>query len=204
MNQIVPNAYSDVLTIAQDAPRSTLPMSIIEMHLFSYLGCVLALFQGEPIASWGYQYAVTTEGFPFSAEFEDARESAILNGLIEISDQGLLAPTQPQLRDELDIILSLSHSARQRRVWLRTATECALALPVGSIRYAINQTPGLAMPIKLGQSSKLLDRDDVTLLYEEYKVVSSILGADVEDKLSPAVLWLSARLLRKEDVELAV
>jgi hypothetical protein len=59
-------------------------------------------------------------------------------------------------------------------------------------------------PIKLGRSSKLLDRDDVTLLYDEYKFVRAVLGADAEDKLAPAVLWLSARILRKEDVEVAV
>lgn len=204
MNYISPTAYCDVLVIANDAPRSTLPMSIIEMHLFSYLACVLGLFEGEPIAAWGYEYAVTAEGFPFSGEFEEARKGVVSAGLMELDDQGLLAPRQPDLAKELGTMLTVSHLARQRRAWLRTATECTLALPLGSIRLAINQTPGLVTPIKLGQTSKLLESDDVTLLYEEYKVVSSVLGADAKDKLSPAVLWLSARILRKEDAEIAI
>jgi hypothetical protein len=202
--EIEPSAYCDVLVIANDSPQSIIPISVIEMHLFSYLGCVLALFQGLPIAAWGYQYAVTSEGFPFSAEFEEARKSIVLAGLAEFDEQGLLQPRQPDLSHELETILSLGHWASERRPWLRTATECALALPMGSIRYAINQTPGLAMPIKLGQARKLLDTDDVSLLYDEYKIVSTVLGADAEDTLSPAVLWLSARILRKEDVGVGV
>ncbi len=201
---IAPSAYCDALVIANDAPDSVVPMSIVEMHLFSYLGCVLALFHGKPIGTWGYQYAVTSEGFPFSAEFEEARKSIILAGLIEADEQGFLRPRQPDLSHELETILSLGSWAAERRPWVRTATECALALPMGSIRYAINQTPGLAMPIRLGQARQLLDTDDVTLLYDEYRVISSVLGADVEDTLSPAVLWLSARILRKEDVDIGV
>jgi hypothetical protein len=201
---IAPGAYCDALVIANDAPKSIFPISVIEMHLFSYLGCVLALFRGKPISVWGYQYAVTSEGFPFSAQFEEARKSLVLAGLIESDEDGFLKPRQPDLCRELNTILGLGYWAAERRPWLRTATECALALPMGSIRFAINQTPGLAMPIKLGQASKLLDTDDVSLLYDEYKIVSSVLGPDAEDTLSPAVLWLSARLLRKEDVEVGV
>ena len=53
-SEIVPMAYGDALIIASDAPPSILPMSVGEMHLFSYLGCVLALFKGKAIGEWGY------------------------------------------------------------------------------------------------------------------------------------------------------
>jgi len=196
--EIVPNAYGDALIIANDAPKSVVPMSVGEMHLFSYLGCVLGLFKGKAIGEWGYQYAVTSDGFPFSAEFEQARKGLLASGLIEVTSDGLIRPLQPQLAMELDLIQSLGHWLSERRPWLRAATECALALPVGAIRHAINQTPGVEAPLRLRQRSKLLDAEDVQLLYDEYKVVSSVLGPDVKDTLSPAVLWLSARVLRNE------
>ncbi|MCL8486589.1 MULTISPECIES: hypothetical protein [Bradyrhizobium] len=195
-SEIVPMAYGDALIIASDAPPSILPMSVGEMHLFSYLGCVLALFKGKAIGEWGYQYAVTSEGFPFSEELDAARESLFARGLIEMTDEQLMQPTQPQISDELELIQSLAHWISERRPWLRSATECALAFPVGAIRHAINQTPGVAVPLRLGQRRKLLDPDDVGLLYNEYEVVSKVLGPDVRDTLSPAVLWLSARVLR--------
>lgn len=204
VSDIVPSAYFDCLVIANDAPKSILPISVIEMHLFSYLGCVLALFKGKPIGEWGYDYAITSDGFPFSAPFEEARKSILQSGMLESGDDGLLRPCQPSLGAELQTVLSLGSWAAERRPWLRTATECALALPMGSIRFAISQTPGVIMPIRLGQRRQLLAEDDVSLLYDEYKIVSSVLGSDAEDTLSPAVIWLSARILRSEDVKVGI
>lgn len=103
-----------------------------------------------------------------------------------------------ELAAEIDSLLTLGSWA-DRRQWLRAATQCALALPVGSIRHAIGQTPGLGASVRLGQRRLLLQADDIDLLYEEYGIVSSVLGDDVKDLLSPAVIWLSARIMRTED-----
>jgi hypothetical protein len=195
VTSIVPEAYCDALFLLEDAPTSVLPISVSEMHLFSYLGCVLALFRGTPVGDWGYTYAVTLEGFPFSGDFEEARRQVVSGDLATIDDAGLLRPRQPQLSAEVATVSGLG-SWTERRAWLRTATECALALPVGSIRHAVAGTPGF--PDGLRQRRRLLEGDDVSLLYAEFELVSSILGLDAEDVLSPAVLWLSARIIREQ------
>lgn len=197
LEDISPEAYCDALFILNDAPKSVLPMSVIEMHLFSYLGCILGLFQGKPIGDWGYSFAVTSEGFPFSAGFEQARRSLVSSGLVESDDDGAMAPYRPAIDSELETVLATGSWAERRR-WLRGATECALALPIGAIRYAIGQTPGMVTSLQIKQRRPLLDADDVELLYDEYRVVNAVLGADAQDVLSPAVIWLSARVLRKE------
>lgn len=198
MTDLVPEAYVDGLIIMSDAPSSVLPMSVNEVHLYSYLGCVLALFKGKPVADWGYPYAITSEGFPWSAEFDQAREALCANGLIDVDDRGMLSARRPELTAELATVMSLG-SWSERRPWLRAAVECALALPLGSIRHAISRSPGVATPFLLGQRGRLLEPADATLLYEEYAVVSQVLGAGAQDVLSPAVIWLSARILRKEE-----
>lgn len=198
MNEIVPEAYLDALVIMNDAPVSVLPMSVTEMHLFSYLGCIFALFKGKPVAEWGYQYAITSEGFPYSAEFDQARQTLTSAGLIEFDDQMLQRPREQELAAELETVLSLGPWV-SRRPWLRAATECALALPMGSIRHAVSRSPGVSSSFLLGQRARLLEPADETLLYEEYEIVNSVLGAEAQDVLSPAVIWLSARILRKED-----
>ncbi|MEF8758746.1 MAG: hypothetical protein V5B36_03180 [Candidatus Accumulibacter sp. UW25] len=203
MEEISPEAYYDALFILNDAPKSVLPISVIEMHLFSYLGCMLALFRGKPIGDWGYSYAITSEGFPFSAQFEEARKNLISNSLVNSDENGLLEPRQPELGTELQTVLTLG-SWGNRRPWLRAATECALAYPVGSIRYAIGRTPGVASSIRLGQRRTLLDVDDINLLYDEYQIVRSVLGTNAQDHLSPAVVWLSARILQKEDAQIGI
>jgi hypothetical protein len=203
MKDISPEAYCDALVIMKESPQSVLPISVIEMHLFSYLGCILALFQGKPIGEWGYSYVVTKEGFPFSVEFEEARKNLVFRGLVDTTSDGLLMPHEPQISNEFEKILTL-RALESRRSWMQSATQCALALPVGSIRYAINNTPGLEGPLSISQSRTLLSGIDVSLLYEEYKVISSVLGTDARDLLSPAVIWLSARVLRDREAHLAI
>lgn len=195
---IVPEAYFDAVAIAADAPASVMPMTVIEAHLYAYLGCILGLFKGQAVGDWGYPFAVTSEGFPFSVQFETARSMAVARGLVDEDGAGMMSARRDELATEISCLLTMSSWA-DRRQWLRAATQCALALPVGSIRHAIGQTPGLAASVRLGQRRHLLQADDIVLLYEEYGIVSSVLGADVKDLLSPAVIWLSARILRTED-----
>lgn len=195
---IIPEAYFDAVAIMADAPASVMPMTVIEVHLYAYLGCILGLFKGQAVGDWGYPFAVTSEGFPFSVQLENARSVIVTRGLVDEDGEGMMAARRDELAAEIDSLLTLG-SWGDRRLWLRVATQCALALPVGSIRHAISQTPGLAASVRLGQRRQLLQADDIDLLYEEYKIVSSVLGADVKDLLSPAVIWLSARILRTED-----
>jgi len=197
VSEIAPEAYFDALVILCDAPSSAAPMSVIEMHLFSYLGCILALFQGKSIGEWGYSYSITSEGFPFSPELEDARKAILNRGLININNDGLLSSIQPQLNLELEVLLKVKDWG-QRRLWMKSSTECALVFPLGSIRYAISQTPGMLTANKLRQRSKLLENHDITKLYDEYGIVSQVLGTDNNDVLAPAVIWLSARILQKD------
>lgn len=198
VTDIVPEAYFDCLTVINDAPASVMPMTVIEAHLYAYLGCILGLFKGRAIGDWGYSFAVTTEGFPFSVQFENARKVIIARGLADDDNEGMLSARYDEISAEFEKLLTIG-SWSERRLWLRAATECALALPVGSIRQAIGQTPGMAVSIRLGQRRQLLQPDDIDLLYEEIRIISSVLDPGVPDLLSPAVLWLSARILRPED-----
>lgn len=193
--EITPEAYFDALAILGDAPASIVPMSIVEMHLYAYLGCVLGLFRGNPVAAWGYSFAITTEGFPYSVQFDEARQVLLFRGLATQNDEGLLEPDSENMQIEMEEVLSFSQYGT-RRDWLRTATNCALAFPVGAIRHAINRSPGVEAPLRLGQRRQLLQTDDVELLYDEHEAVRKVLGPEVQDLLSPAVLWLSARVLR--------
>ncbi len=174
-------------------------LSLLLKCIFSHIwGASWLFFRG---AHWGgYRYAITTEGFPFSAELESARNKATSAGLFSVDDNGMLGRTS-RLAEESDALASIGESWRQRREWLRAATACALALPVGSIRYAINQSPGLVSSLRLGQKRALLQGDDVSQLYEEYGVIRSVLGEQARDVLSPAVIWLSAKVIRDQEAQ---
>lgn len=176
-------------------------LSLLLKCIFSHIwGASWLFFRGAHWGGWGYRYAITTEGFPFSAELESARNKATSAGLFSVDDNGMLGRTS-RLAEESDALASIGESWRQRREWLRAATACALALPVGSIRYAINQSPGLVSSLRLGQKRALLQGDDVSQLYEEYGVIRSVLGEQARDVLSPAVIWLSAKVIRDQEAQ---
>ncbi|SFH01620.1 hypothetical protein SAMN05518865_13024 [Duganella sp. CF458] len=188
-------AYNDVLIIVGDAPKSALPVSTTELHLFAYLACVLSLFQGNPIGDWGYSFGLSQDGFPFSADLEFSKQTLINNGFIDANDFGSLTPIYPEIRAEIDFLQGMSMTSTRRK-WLQAATQCSLALPLGSIRYAMSKTPGIRSAQMLKQRRQLLDSHEIAFYYEEYKIVESVLGEVSEDLLSPAVLWLSAKVMR--------
>lgn len=196
MREIAPEAYLDALLIVSEAPSASLPVSVPELHLYAYLACVLGLFRGNAVSNWGYSFAITSEGFPFSVAVDEARELLIGSSLVDLDDNSRMTGNDRSC-EELAIVLQIKDWGA-RRDWLRAATDCSLALPVGAIRHAVARSPGVSSAFLLGQRAHLLEPEDTTLLYDEYRIVSSVLGADVQDLLSPAVMWLSARLIRTE------
>lgn len=197
-NEISPEAYGDCLAILSTAPKAVTPVSVIEIHLFAYLACILALFGGQPVADWGYRFALTKEGFPFSAKLEEARKTLIQRGLLSVQSNALVIGIEPQLGEELELLKSL-HSFSERLNWIRTATECTLALPLGSIRHALGSLPSIRAATNLNQNHALLQQNEIDKFYEEYSFVAGALEEGVEDVLAPAVIWLSARLFEGEE-----
>lgn len=194
--KIIPEAYGDCLAIMAVAPKSILPISIIEMHLFSYLACIMSLFDGQLVADWEYRFALTKEGFPFSPQLEGARRKIIKRGLLTTHSNATLSPENPRFSQEINLFDGLASFSR-RKQWIKTATECTLALPLGSIRYALEGLPSIREAIKLNQNQTLLQKNEIAQLHEDYRIVLKALEDDVTDPLAPAVVWLSAKLFER-------
>ena len=193
-DDISPEAFGDCLAVVAMAPKSVIPVSVIEMHLFAYLACILALFGGKPVAEWGYRFALTKEGFPFSPKLEEARNAAVDLGLLVFHPDATMSGNSPDLSKEMKLLMELTNFS-DRCTWIKTATECTLALPLGSIRFALESLPSIRAATKLSQNHALLQQYEIDQLYDEYAFVSKALEGDAVDPLSPAVIWLSARLL---------
>lgn len=186
-------AYYDGLQLAAAMPRSLTPVSTRELHLLGYLGCLLALFEGQPLADWGYQFALTSRGYPHSAEFEGARQNLIEEGCLDLVDTDMMEVTQ-RGRIQLDRLDDLSFLAPRTR-WLRAATDCALALPIGSIRYALTSRVDLLAASGSGQPRDLITAGYVHRIHDERKTIEDALGGASMDLMAPAVAWISAYIL---------
>ena len=185
-------AVTDVVFLVGLTPASLTPVSIAEMHLYAYLANLVALNRGVPVSDWGYRFAVTTDGFPFAHELEEATVNLVGRSVI-FMDDGRVG-RHDLFDSEYGILNGLVQSAR-RKSWLEDAITCALHLPRGAVREAINQSPGMATRLRDRRASVLLMEKEIEEIYDEFDLVKEVLGAEMEDLLQPVVVWLSARVV---------
>lgn len=185
-------AVTDVVFLVGLAPASLTPVSIAELHLYAYLANLVALNRGVPVSDWGYRFAVTTDGFPFAHALAEATVNLAGRSILLVDDGHI---GRDDLFDsEYGTLNGLVQSAR-RKLWLEDAFACALHLPRGAVREAINQSPGLATRLRDRRASVLLKEEEIEEIYAEFELVKEVLGAEAEDLLQPVVVWLSARVV---------
>ncbi len=186
-------AYFDCLSVAVAVPISVAPVSTRELHILGYLACLLAVFEGEPIADWGYHFALTSRGYPHSAAFETARAT--------LAECGYITQVEPEMfvsaergKVELETLRQLSFLSRRQR-WLNAAADCALALPMGSIRYALTARDDLRASEGSGQPRDLITAAYLDRVHDERVIIEKALGGESADLMAPAVAWLSLYVL---------
>ena len=189
-------ALTDVVFLVGLAPSSIAPISVAELHLYAYLANLVALNRGVPVSDWGYAFSVTTEGFPFAYELEEARKNLGRRSII-YEDSGCLRPDEDLFSAEVSVLDSLAQSSR-RKEWVSDALACALNLPRGAVRHAINHSPGVAANLRHQRASALLKEADIAAIYNEFALIRDVLGPDSGDLLQPVVVWLSARVISEE------
>lgn len=185
-------AATDVVFLVDLAPASLTPVSIAEMHLYAYLANLVALNRGVPVSEWGYRFAVTTDGFPFAHALAEATVNLVGRSVLLVDDGHV---RRDDLFDSEYGILNCLVQSSRRKSWLEDAFACALHLPRGAVREAINQSPGLATRLRDRRASVLLKEEEIEEIYDEFELVKEVLGAEAEDLLQPVVVWLSARVV---------
>lgn len=190
--EIIPEAFYDCLLMLTAVPRSVAPLSSVELHLFAYLACAISVLQGHPAGDWGYGFILAGTGRPFSPAINNAERIVLTRNLAGRDDRGLLHAHQPAARNEVKLLSNFGFVG-QRQTWGRTAVECALALPVGSIRQAMLSQPGVSQAVELHQARALMSADDVARIHRERQEVETLVGKTA-DILAPAVAWLTLSL----------
>ncbi len=163
-----------------------------EVHLFGYLAGLLGLFRGEPSAEWGYRFARTNWGAPFSHEIADALKELELSGQLRVVAQDAVTPVicteegkaLAKMLDELEL-------CRSRRPYLEAACSSASAFPVAAIRQAIRSEPTLKSASGHAGPQDLLSGPSLELLYEQFGALRDVLGDNSSDLLVPSSVWLS-------------
>lgn len=173
-----------------------------EIHLFSYLSCLLSLYEKYPAADWGYSFAGTQYSAPFSKEVEDAINISINYGLLNEDDQYIRISMRGIL--ECKNLLRLGQNMQRER-FLDGACSSVLAIPVNILRTSLLSEPGLKTSTQLSSPRLLLDESNpsLVLLYDQFQLLSKTIGVELDDLMVPAVLWLTYLSNTQSDSKMA-
>lgn len=187
----VPNhyAYFDTLSLSIRLQVALDQIAQLEIHLFSYLACLLSLYRGQSASEWQYDFAVTKQQpYPYSPDLDLAVRQLIRSGKLEEQD-GYVTPDDSAKEDH-EFLSKLSlYSSREE--YLDGACSSLLVLPVGRIGSALNRDPDIQGAIALGQNRRLLTESGLDNLHRQFAALSTTLGVGVEDLMIPATVWLT-------------
>ncbi|MGJ5816317.1 hypothetical protein [Paludibaculum fermentans] len=184
---INPYAAFDSLYISEALRKNIQHPVVAELHVFAYLACLLSLYRGQPVAEWGYGFAGTRGGSPFSHELDSAVRTLIALGFLSVSEGNVRITERGQ--SELSVLRQF-HQNKERIDCLEPATSSALTMPVGVIRHALAQEPTLMPSSQLLTTRTLLDGPYMPRLYEQFAALGRTVGIEHEDLLIPATVWL--------------
>ena len=185
----IQNAYFDTLSICDRLCATLGSVAPSEIHLFAYLSCLLALYRGRAVGIWGYSFAVTEEGYPYSPEIQEAIDTLLLNGHLTADSKGFLSITKNGMTELRPLRLFDVFNSRDEYIY--GACGSTLTLPTGTIHDAISNAPNIRSTLKVRQTRLLLNQSGQNLLHDQFALLSEAVGINVEDLFIPAVVWLT-------------
>lgn len=163
----------------------------MELHLFSYLACLVSVYDRKPTDAWSYEFVATPAGAPFAEAL--AQETDRLRAAGHLLDAGPLLVLSGRGQAELPILGGFSFT-RERTPYLEAACSAASLLPLPTVANAVSQEPGLRHALSAEATRHLLGDAELTLVDEQFGAVTEALAersGERRDLLVPTALWLS-------------
>ena len=184
-----PRAYYDALHLCSELQVSLESVARAEVHLFAYLGSLLAAYRGQVPDDWGYGFAVTPDGYPFSRDLDASMDLLVHRGSLLADADGYFR-TSSHGSLELEALGTLS-ATRENRAFLVGACGAALVMPVGIIREALGREWDLQRVPDVSRAELLPTEIGRELRGEHFSALRQAFPADPGDLMIPAVVWLT-------------
>lgn len=186
-----PASTFDALSIAIKLTDALNSAGRSEIHLFAYLGCLLALYDKKPVTDWDYQFAGTQDGAPYSTELNESIDALIRNGNLLANAEAIdFYKASDDARTEYDVLRAFERFGTRDR-YLEAACASLLSIPVGRVRMGLRKEPSLSRVAPGKPARQLLEGIAYDELYAQLEALGESLGNVVTDLLVPAVVWLS-------------
>jgi hypothetical protein len=187
--QLIPEAAFDCLFVANRLQARARSFASPELHVFTYLACLLSLYRGRSAADWGYEFVGTELGAPFSQQIDAALRELLSRGyLVRTSDRlQMLELADQRLRDFDHLNLN-----QERAECLKAACATTAAFSVGMVTSALSQEPELQRSNALPSNRQLLEDAGLSQIYALFEALRGGLNQETSDLRLPAVVWLAA------------
>jgi hypothetical protein len=184
---INPVAYFDVLSLGERIGRVIKGFARQEAHLLGYAACLLSLYEGKPVADWGYEFVATGYGLPFSEEMNASIEVAL--SLQHVRAEGTLLAVTDQGTVEVSNLRKLDGN-RERDRYLEGAADCLLVFNPGNVREAFSYDSTISFLRSGNRTEWLLTAPVVERLYLNFEQLRHALKYQPRDLSVPMVSWL--------------
>jgi hypothetical protein len=185
---VVPEAVFDCLQIATALEEPLGGVSQMEFQRISFLSCLLSIYQAKPVSDWGYRFANTGAGTPFSDQLNDAVARLLATAQLVESD-GRIRITENG-RAMFSMLCTLDSMAG-RPACLEAACASMLAVPRATMTDGLDQEPTIAASHLRSGSTMLLEEPHLKMLHEHFNTLAQVIPPSKDDLFSPSVLWLS-------------
>lgn len=187
-----PEASYDSLFVIRELQQPLNGTTSAEVHVLTYLACLLALYRGRPVAEWGYSFVKTKWDTPYSHDITTSLDDLLRCGYIAPDSDGMVntlvcTPRGHSIYQTLDGL----KTNRSRRDFLRPACGSSLALSISQIRLALSLEPTLRSAQAHTGAIPLLSAPALGLLYKEFKTLRLALGTIEQNLLLPSCIWMS-------------
>lgn len=185
---MAPEAFFDCLQIASELSAPMNGVTRMDFQRITFLSCLLSIYQAKPVSDWGYKFANTGNGSPFSIQLNDAVVRLSASGQLVEADSRLSITSSG--RAMLESLRSFDSNAG-RSACLNAACASMLAVPLGTMAEGIEQEPTISASHLRTGATMLLEEPHLQMLYNHFKVLAEVIPPSYGDLFSPSVLWLS-------------
>lgn len=198
----ISQATYDCLYIGKRLQEKIGDFSESEIQLFAYLSCLLALYDGKSVAFWDYIFIQNENGSPYSDDISNALNQLSQIGSLEDTDKDSYFNLTSRGDFFLEKIDKFSINSNREK-YLKSAVTMVDFFPYGILTNAINNEPLLHSIKELKVRRNLLDEDGSgrVVLYEQFKLLKSVIDQKNIGLLKPAYLWLNSLAFYNENPE---
>ncbi|MEZ4817383.1 MAG: hypothetical protein R2776_05370 [Flavobacteriaceae bacterium] len=199
MTKYLPEAIFDILYLGKNLQKKIEDFSLYEIQTFSYLSCLLSLYDGNPASDWNYVFIKSSKGGPYSLDLANSFSFLTNNDFIRASANNYFNLTEKgdkYLENYYNLI-----SFEIRKKYLETSIKSISIIPASLIKNAIKNEPLLMSANNTDSIKTLIDEESYSLkfLYNQFASLRYVINGKYKSLIIPAVLWLES-LSNKEEL----